>query len=213
MDDATWRMVTGERLSLADLLEGLTARQWEHPSLCSRWRVKDVAAHLVMTPAREPPVGTLAAALLRNRGRLWDAGCDVVVAYAARPSGRITAELRSLACSRERPVFVRDENILPDLVVHGQDIALPLGIDRTVPREAAVVALERFWGLGWPFHAQRRLRGTRFEAPDCGWSAGEGELVTGDAAALLLLFTGRTAAALERLHGPGLGWLRELSPR
>src|SRR5680860_284133 len=31
----------------ADLLAGLTAEQWEAPSLCAGWRVRDVAGHIV----------------------------------------------------------------------------------------------------------------------------------------------------------------------
>ncbi|NYD22402.1 maleylpyruvate isomerase family mycothiol-dependent enzyme [Kineococcus aurantiacus] len=214
VDDAVWRMVGRERLSLADLLAGLTARQWEQGSLCTRWRVKDVAAHLVMTPLREPPVRTLAGALVRQRGHLWDAGWEVVVTYAdRRPCEGIVADLRSEATSRERPVFVRDANILFDLVVHGQDVAVPLGIERPVPADTAVVALDRAWATGWPFHARRRLGRTRLEAEDCAWAAGEGPRVTGSAGDLLLLATGRTGAALERLRGPGLDALRSLTPR
>ena len=46
----------GERTELADLLDTLTPEQWDAPSLCTGWRVRDVTAHLVegatMTKAR-----------------------------------------------------------------------------------------------------------------------------------------------------------------
>lgn len=40
-------MATAERTDLADLLETLTAGQWEAPSLCEDWRVRDVVAHVM----------------------------------------------------------------------------------------------------------------------------------------------------------------------
>ncbi len=35
-----------ERADLADLLATLTPAQWDAPSLCSGWRVRDVVAHM-----------------------------------------------------------------------------------------------------------------------------------------------------------------------
>ena len=40
-------MATAERTDLADLLETLTPEQWEAPSLCKGWRVRDVVAHVM----------------------------------------------------------------------------------------------------------------------------------------------------------------------
>lgn len=209
MDDTTWSRVETERRTLADLLAGLTADQWAAPSLCAEWTVHHVAAHLAMTPARAPDVPTMATALLRTRGHLWSAGRDVAVAYARqRPGEQLVAELRRDAASRRRPVFVAAGNILLDLLVHGQDIAVPLGIRRTVPAAAGDAALQRVWTMGWPFHARRHLHGFSLRTEDGHWSAGAGPEVRGSQADLLLLVTGRTDTALARLHGPGVEPLR-----
>lgn len=40
-------LAVDERRDLLDFLRGLTREQWEAPSLCSEWRVRDVVAHLV----------------------------------------------------------------------------------------------------------------------------------------------------------------------
>jgi hypothetical protein len=37
-----------ERLSFADLLEGLSDEQWDAPSLCAGWTVRHVPAHLTV---------------------------------------------------------------------------------------------------------------------------------------------------------------------
>ena len=41
------QMTTAERTNLADFLATLTLEQWEAPSLCERWRVRDVVAHVM----------------------------------------------------------------------------------------------------------------------------------------------------------------------
>ena len=35
--DAVWDAIDGQRARTADLLEQLTAEQWDHPSLCQGW--------------------------------------------------------------------------------------------------------------------------------------------------------------------------------
>ena len=67
MDDTMWSALEQERLGLASLLEELTPEQWETPSLCALWRVRDVAAHVAMTPTA-PTTSTLLRQLARARG-------------------------------------------------------------------------------------------------------------------------------------------------
>ena len=93
------------------------------------------------------------------------------------------------------------------VLVHSQDIALPLGIQHEMPREEAVAAAERVWRWSFPFRAKRRLRGFHLRATDVSWEAGSGLVVEGPIAALLLLVTGRTAT-LPALRGEGADVLR-----
>ncbi|MFF0776187.1 hypothetical protein ACFYUK_45370 [Nonomuraea wenchangensis] len=83
---------------------------------------------------------------------------------------------------------------LVDALVHGQDMARPLGRTRDMPAVAAVAALDHV--VAGKFYGGRELLGTtRLVATDAGWSAGEGPReVRGPAADLLLLATGRPAA-------------------
>lgn len=209
MDATVWNLIRDERLSLARMLDGLPDAQWRTPSLCTEWSVQDVLAHLVMTPAGEPYPWTMTKALVNARGHLWRAGRDIAVSYARRSPQVLVAALRETSAARTKPVFVLDQNILLDVVVHGQDIAVPLGLDRPVPDEAAVLCLQRIWAMGWPFHARRRLAGVRVQAhgasaADLLWEAGSGAPVQGSAGDLALLMSGRTIAALPRLAGPGV---------
>ncbi|WP_402375454.1 maleylpyruvate isomerase family mycothiol-dependent enzyme [Isoptericola rhizosphaerae] len=67
MDQSTmWDAVHAERRSLARDLDGLSADQWEAPSLCPGWSVHDVLAHLIgsATTTRWGFVRQMAAAQL-----------------------------------------------------------------------------------------------------------------------------------------------------
>lgn len=207
MDSETrWTAIETERRSLAALLEELSPAEWEVQSLCSEWRVRDVAAHVAMTPT-EPGPGAIAVGLVRARGNLWAFGRDVARAHALRPTGQIVDELVRDAALRTMPAVTNARNILMDALVHGQDIAVPLGIERAMPVPAAVAGFERVWGMGWPFHARRRLRGFRLVATDGAVDVGAGTVVEGRVQDLLLLATGRTAAAVPRLRGRGVDLL------
>jgi len=41
------RLVRDERADLAAFLVTLTPQQWQAPTLCTPWRVRDVAAHII----------------------------------------------------------------------------------------------------------------------------------------------------------------------
>jgi uncharacterized protein (TIGR03083 family) len=202
-----WAWLARGRRDLADLLETLTREQWESPSLCTGWRVRDVAAHVAMTPT-EPSTVAIVTGMVRARGHLWDFGRDVAIAYAeARTPEEIVNVLRRDAEARTMPALTNAKNLLMDAYVHAQDVALPLGLDHPVPTEPGVAGFDRVWSMGWPFWARRRLRGLRLVATDAPVDVGAGPVVEGPLVGLLLLVTGRTEAARARLSGPGVASL------
>jgi uncharacterized protein (TIGR03083 family) len=205
--DAVWAAVDVERTTLADLLDDLTTEEWSRPSLCEGWRVRDVAAHLALSHGGW---GRTALEMCRARGSFDRMVHDTAVRHAAAPTARLSAEIRAMVGSRRHAPAVTPLEPLLDVLVHGQDIAVPLGRSRPMPVEAATAAATRVWTMGWPlstaFPARARLRGLRLVATDTEWSVGDGELVEGPVEALLLLLTGRTAW-LGRLSGPGVGRL------
>jgi uncharacterized protein (TIGR03083 family) len=202
--DEAWQAIDGERLSLADLFGSLSADEWETGSLCTGWRVRDVAAHLTL--AR---MGMLAGvlAMLRARGNLNRMIRDTAVRQARLPTGQYAVLLRGMTGSRRTAPGITELEPLIDVLVHGQDIAIPLGRTRPMPPAAAATAATRVWSMGGPFHAARKLSGFRLVATDHPWSAGQGRPVEGPIAAILLLLTGRRAA-LPQLSGPGAAELR-----
>jgi len=95
--------------------------------------------------------------------------------------------------------------------VHGQDIAIPLGLDLPMPADAAGAGATRVWTMGWPFWAKRRLRGLQLTATDLDWTVGSGADLHGPIRAILLLLTGRTTTA-PLLSGPGTSLLTSTTP-
>jgi uncharacterized protein (TIGR03083 family) len=194
-----WQVIDEERSTLADLLEELTEQEWEQPSLCDAWRVRDVAAHLTLAH-----LGWSAAAVefVRAGGGFNRMIRDTALRQARRPVEEYPIRLRAMVGSRRKAPGVTAVEPMLDLLVHGQDITVPLGRHRPVPRDAAATAASRAWAKNWPFRTRRRLHGMRLVATDVSWTAGSGLPVHGTIADLLLLVTGRPVDA-ARFSGPG----------
>ncbi|MEV4534783.1 maleylpyruvate isomerase family mycothiol-dependent enzyme [Asanoa sp. NPDC049518] len=189
--ETSWQVITAQRLALVDLLTGLTPEQWETPSLCAGWRVRDVAAHVAMAP-NPPGPSAMVRAAIAARGSFDRLNHDVAVAHAAKSdTDALVEELRTHAASRRLPAVTNYRNALFDTLIHVQDVAIPLGLCRPMPVDAACAAATRIWEMGWPFHARRRLAGHRFEATDADWSVGSGTVVSGPIEALVLHLSGR----------------------
>ena len=168
--DEIWRCVDDQRIELAGLLEGLDAEQWMAPSLCDGWRVRDVAAHL--THSHMHPVRAIAEAV--KSGFRFDAMIRRLGREDRRSQSDIAAALRAMAGARKKVPGTSVQQPMIELLVHGQDITVPLGIDRPMPIEAALEAAKKLSGMTFPLNGQRRLAGVRLVATDADFAAGEG---------------------------------------
>jgi uncharacterized protein (TIGR03083 family) len=194
----TW--VTTERLGVADLLDDLRPDEWAADSLCTGWTVRHVAAHL--TWSTRTTLGVALRGAIRARGS-FDRMEDRLARDTAdrHTPAELVGLIRETAGSARRAPGAGPLDPLVDFLVHGQDIARPLGRTRAMPAEPLVAALEhvrasRFYG------ARARFRGTRLVATDLGWTAGDGPAeLRGPGADLLLVATGRPAG-LAGLDGP-----------
>ncbi|MET9490513.1 maleylpyruvate isomerase family mycothiol-dependent enzyme [Nocardia sp. NPDC006630] len=209
--DEIWRAVSAERTTLVELLEKLPETEWDHASLCAGWRVRDVVAHVVLSS--RPTVLSLLANLIRARGSIPRLNLDSAIRYADATSSRqLLTDLRAVVPMRRTPPGTTPDDRLMDVLVHIQDIALPLGLEYEMSTASARLALERVWRTRWLFRAQERFSGFRLTATDTTWTAGTGPAVEGTVADLLLLVAGRDAR-LSALTGEGAGMLPERSLR
>jgi len=211
--DQIWQAIDTHRARLCDLLAELGDDEWRRPSLCAEWTVREVAAHLTL---QQLGAGAALAQLLR-----WQGSMDRTIAYAARrraaalTTGQIIAAIRAGIGSRRRNFGVTPLETLCDILVHSQDIAVPLGRRLDLPPAPAAVAATRVLSMRWPppLPSARKVAGFRLTATDTSWTFGQGPAVRGPMAPLLLVCCGRLAA-LSELTGDGAAELAtRLSPR
>lgn len=192
-------LARAERADLAGFLTTLTPAQWDAPSLCTEWRVRDVVAH--MFSYEELSTIGLVGRFLRGGltpGRVNAAG---VAAYADRTPDELIALVRDHLHPRGLTAGFGGRIALTDGVIHHQDIRRPLGLPRDIPAERMRVVLE-FARTAPTIGAAKRVRGLTLTATDLDWSAGTGPVVEGPAESLLMAIAGRHGTARE-LTGPG----------
>ncbi|MFI1918444.1 maleylpyruvate isomerase family mycothiol-dependent enzyme [Nocardia sp. NPDC020380] len=190
-------MLDDERGELVELLRSLTETEWETPSLCMGWQVRDVVGHLqadsislaayLLLGLRNPSVNRINQALVDRFRALPTAE---LVDRLDRPDGWFARCAPRLA--------------LADMFVHQQDIRRPLGYARKVPAERLAAVLDKPDPYANP---RKYLKGLRWEATDTKWSKGSGPLVRGPGEALALAMVGR-GIALDDLEGDGVPALR-----
>ncbi|GAB90847.1 hypothetical protein GORHZ_118_00640 [Gordonia rhizosphera NBRC 16068] len=206
-NDDIWAAIDDHRSRTADLLEALRDDEWRRASLCDGWTIRDVAAHLTLQQIRLRQALTMLPLVVRHPG-----GPNSVIHWSAKrkaqvPTRQLTGEIRAMVGSRAHNIGLTPREALIDILVHGQDIALPL--DRTLPMspEAAAEAAGHMlaYGTGWrsKVFQQNGLRGATLRATDIDWSGGTGPEVRGPMWALLLSLAGRRAA-LGELSGDGM---------
>ena len=188
-----------EREQFAELLAGLTPEQWDAPTLCTRWRVRDVVAHVLGYDDLSP------TGLVLRFARGWLLVNKINAIGVAEYSDRSPAQLHELMRTHAEPAGLTAGFggliALADGMVHQQDIRRPLGLPRTIPSDRLRAALD-FARTAPLIRGAWRARGVRLVATDIEWAAGSGPEVRGPGEALLMAMAARPAA-LADLQGPG----------
>lgn len=193
------QLAADERADFAAFLSTLTPAQWEAPTLCDGWRVRDVVAHVVSYD--DLPTRTAV-------GRVVRAGFSLHRANHARLAELATLSPEEILAMVERNIEPRGLTAvaggriaLTDGLIHHQDIRRPLGKPREIPPDR----LRRVLGFAMtapPLGARSRVRGLRLVATDLDWAHGDGPEVRGPAEPLLMASAGRGCAVGE-LSGDG----------
>lgn len=186
--------VAGERTDLAALLTDLPAEDWDKPTLCEGWRVREVVAHITMPYRLSMPRFVLG--MIKARGNF-----DRLADRQARRDAAELSPLELTECLRQninhpwKPPGGGYQGALSHDVIHGLDITVALGIDREVPADRMHHILDsiqprqlKYFGVD--------LTGIQLRAIDLDWTHGTGsEILTGQAQYLLLVLCGRTLPA------------------
>lgn len=196
-------LATDERTDLLELLRGLDLAQWNAPTLCPDWSVREVVGHVLSYEDLTLP--SLAGTFVR--GGLRTARVNEV---ALRPfRDLMPAELLDRLAAHLRPrgltAMMGGAVALTDGLIHHQDIRRGLDLPRAVPTDRLRAALEV--AAGAPTLPSRgNRRGLRLVAVDLDWTLGGGPEVRGPGEAVLMAMAGRSAA-LPELEGEGVATL------
>lgn len=201
-----WSAAHDERAALAADLSTLDDAQWSSRSLCGRWNIREVLAH-VTAAASIGPARWFASVItarfdfnLHNERRM-------VEHLGSSPPDTLT-RFRRVVNNSTAP-FGPVEAWLGEVIVHAQDIRRPLGIEHTVPVDA-VTSVAAFYALrDFTVNSKSAAAEIRLVATDGPFSSGNGPLVTGStlAMAMAMAMAGR-GIYCDELKGPGVETLR-----
>jgi uncharacterized protein (TIGR03083 family) len=192
-------IVTAQRRAFGDVLEGLPESDWNAPSLCSGWRVREVVAHMTM-PFRYSTLRFLGE-MVRSRGNFARMADRVARRDGRAPIATLLDGWRTNENHPWQPPGGGLQGALTHDVVHGLDITIPLGIEHPVSEEALRVVLDQATAPRSLKHFGVAVSGIRFEADDLDWAFGDGEPLRGRARYLLMVLMDRRLPA-GLLSGP-----------
>ncbi len=203
-DSHLWALARAERTALAEDLAGLRPEQWHHETLCGRWDVEQVVAHLTAAASLNQwqwlrsMLGARFRPDVHNQRRLEEHRGNT----SAETLDRFRAVVDSrIAPSSDTPAY------LGEVVVHAQDIRHPLGLPGTPSVDALTPVAEFFARRDFTVASRTHAAGLHMRADDGPFTAGAGPLVTGSTLALVMTMAGRVPY-LEDLQGPGVPTLR-----
>jgi len=199
-----WPTIHAERKALAADLDGIPVRDWDAPSLCDGWTVRDVVAHMTAATKLNAP---------KFVGRLVGSGFSFervqrkgIAAERGGSPAETLARFKAQIDSTGRPPGPV-ETMLGETIVHSEDIRRPLGIQHSYPTDAVVAVADLFKGSNLIIGTKKRIAGLSLQATDVDWRHGDGPAVQGLILDLVMAMTGRKAA-LGSLSGEGVATLQ-----
>jgi len=194
-----------ERADLAAFLATLSPQQWQAPTLCAGWRVRDVVAHVISYD--ELNARGLLARVVQGRFRPARVNAVALAGYSTGTPEQLLTLLTDHLQPRGLPAALGGRVALVEGLIHHQDIRRALGRPRAIPAERLLPAL-RIALIAPDVGGLWRIRGVRLVATDVGFSEGIGPEVRGTAEALLMAVAGRHSV-VDELSGPGQGRLAD----
>jgi len=202
-DNGMWAVVHAERGALADDLEGISAEQWDTPSLCPGWTVRDTLAHMTSAAKLTPPA--FFGGMIASGFRFEKLQAKGIASNRGASPAECLASFKAVIPSKKHPPGPGD-TWLGEVLVHSQDIRRPLGIAHAYPVDSLVEVADFYKGSNLLIGSKSRIAGLRLQASDADWSTGDGPEVAGPIASLVLAMTGRSAAIAD-LTGEGVATL------
>lgn len=211
-DKPVWKLVKKQRAELADFLVTLSQTEWDTPSLCRGWRVRDVVAHIILESRYTQRNSTLN--LIRHGFNLNRFMFDIAVDLGKRSPEDLVGMLREDIEKEITPFMTKPSGVLADLLVHEQDIRIALGKEKKLNQSALKQVFSTFssgsLGIGeYLVGVRKNIKGMKLIAKDIEWGIGNSQLVIeGTSQDILMAIAGRPST-LSRLKGSGVGILAD----
>lgn len=158
-------MARAERAELAAFLTTLTLQQWETPSLCAGWSVKEVVAHMISYE----DLGVFGLLKRFAKGRIVRANEVGVDEFAGLSPQELVDYVGRHLQPRGLTAGFGGMIALVDGMIHHQDIRRPLGQPRTIPAQRLDRVL-RLMPKNPRLRARPRIKGLRLRATDLDWT-------------------------------------------
>ncbi|HZP28748.1 MAG TPA: maleylpyruvate isomerase family mycothiol-dependent enzyme [Acidimicrobiia bacterium] len=204
------RMTAEEYADLRELLHGLSAGQWDAPSLCAGWKVRHVVGHICVGSQISP--WSMPVRLVPYGFSVARASSVLSFRYGEEHTpAELLKTFDWLSTAPGKPGLARlvpPAEFFVDKLIHDQDIRRPLGIDRVIPAEHLARALDAMPRIGGFLKSKRIAKGLRLVATDIDHAVGDGPEVRGPAEAIVLALSGRPIG-LPELSGAGVATLRD----
>jgi len=185
-DPQSWVAPTYD--GLADLLASAPEQTWDAPSLCEKWQVRHVVAHVTM-PVRFTPQ-RYGAEMAAAGGDFTVLSDTVAARDASLPIDDLLAQLRAPQLHAWQPPGGGAAGAVSHAVIHSLDVTVALDRPPVAPVEALVAVLDQLTAANGAYFGVD-LTGVRLEASDTDWSWGGGQTVRADSGALVALLSGR----------------------
>jgi uncharacterized protein (TIGR03083 family) len=211
MGEQWGELMWAEMGDLGTLLHELPDEDFDRPSLCEGWNVRDVLGH--MLAGHTTPMGQMLASVAKHRFNVTKASFEESQAFVRDLTpDEIRSQWDDLVAHRTRrgiAKLIKDKDGYVDHTVHHQDIRRAIDRPRTIPPDRLVAVLDGAVGVSSPMFApKKKVRDLHLQATDVEWSHGTGPEVRGPGEAILMAAAGR-ASALADLEGDGVALLTE----
>lgn len=206
-----WEHTIRARSKIYAYISSLEAAEWDHATLCTGWRVRDVIGHLILI--FQYSVSEWAGGIIRSRLNTNTFIRNTAIQMGNNDTAELLARFKSTINMQKIPVVVPPLNGLVDALIHEQDMRIALGHPRDMPLESLRLIFEHWrpgrYNLGERITGiHKRTTGLQFVADDIGMCYGEGLEVVGRSQDILLAIAGRKAV-LGRLSGEGMDILTQ----
>ena len=199
-----WDLIHTERARLADLLTTLEPEQWALATQCADWTVEQVVAHL--TAAANTGRWAWIRSIIRAGFDPAKHNARLLERHLGATPEETLARFRDSITKTVAPT--KDfQAFLGEVIVHGQDIARPLGLDLN-PDDTATIEVARYFAAkDFAVNSRTLVKVLRLSAVDADFESGSGPEVTGRLLDLVMAMAGRPEV-LTDLTGSGVSELR-----